>query len=266
MAAQTHPTRSLPRATALREMARRSAAVREGVWGSILRRWLGRTVLLAFALLSVVALWREARAMPRYRGVLLAPPIVVGEQGARGTRGSDGTLGTVGTHDGRAGGAALALAADAKEPGLIVQLRLGRRPVHQTPFTLALERPGELVPLIGHSAPDGSAGPLRLPPGLRGRYDITVRAPGFLPARALGVDLGRGVAVVDFSAGGVVPLRAGDLDGDERIDWRDALSWWRLRDGARAGTSADVDGDGDVGLPDLRLLWSNRTHRERSTR
>ncbi len=242
---------------------------------STLRRWVGRAVLAAFVALAGIALLREGRA---HRAAA---------ENGRGVFEAEGANAFTGAYAGTAGAgaddvrpalvegtddatdeerAALRNEADARlvagatEPGLAVVLRLGTRRVHQTAFTVALEQPGRpLVPLIGHTEPDGIAPPLRLPPGLSGRFDVTLRVPGFLPARALGVELGSGVAIVDFSAGGVTPLRAGDLDGDERIGTRDAWTWLRRRKSVGGGWGADLDGDGTVSSADLRLLWANRT-------
>jgi hypothetical protein len=236
-----------------------SIVARAEAFGRQLRRGLGAVALLAFVALAAMALLREARVLraaeqARWADARsgLAPAMTADDGAARAVTDGAAAVSPPRPEEGMATG--------ISEPGLIVLLRLGRRQVHQTAFTLALERPGTpLVPLIGHSAPDGRAGPLRLPPGLRGRFDITLRVPGFLPARALGVTVGEGIAVIDFAAGGVAPLRAGDLDGDERIDAADAFLWLRHRGRPSWRVQADTDGDGEVGLSDLRLLWANRS-------
>jgi hypothetical protein len=236
-----------------------SLTARAQAFGRRLRQALGAVALLAFVALAAVALLREARVLRAAEQARWAEAPTGLASAVTSDAGSDRAV-----QEGRAAPPPPrpeeGMATGASEPGLIVLLRLGRRQVHQAAFTLALEQPGKpLVPLIGHSAPDGRAGPLRLPPGLRGRFDITLRVPGFLPARALGVTVGEGIAVIDFAAGGVAPLRAGDLDGDERIDATDALLWLRHRGRPSWRMQVDTDGDGEVGLSDLRLLWANRS-------
>lgn len=137
---------------------------------------------------------------------------------------------------------------------LAIRLLLDGRGRHDTPFTLALEREGvPQVALIGHTADDGRSAPLQLPPGVEGRFDLLLRAPGFVPSRVFGVELGgRASTQVDFASGGLVALRPGDMDGDGGVGLDDGLGWlgaWR-----RGQEGTDLDGDGRARLRDLWLL------------
>lgn len=148
-------------------------------------------------------------------------------------------------------------AADAAAPAtLVIRLRLDGRRRHDASFIVALtDADGRITPLIGHTGADGESIALVLPPGLRGTFDLVVRVPGFLEAGAVGVPLGDGPVEVDITAGGIVALRPGDLDGDGGIGPADALAWAAA---ARAGLpSSDLDGDGRAGPGDLWRVVAN---------
>jgi len=148
------------------------------------------------------------------------------------------------------GGIADAPAALGDAPSLTIRLRLTGRQLHDTAFVLALEGPdGLTVPLVGHTDALGVGFALTLPPGLHGAYDLTVRVPGFVEARAHGVPLGDGPVDVDFTAGGAVALRAGDLDGDGDVGLGDAVQW--IGAARRGLPEADLDASGEATLSDL---------------
>ena len=154
-----------------------------------------------------------------------------------------------------------ALVGGPDVPSLGITLTLAGRSYHETPFILGLAQGGDTTAvLMGHSAATGEAESLALPPSLEpGVYTLTVRAPGFLPGTAVNVPLGHGHVQVDLSAGGVTPLVPGEINGDDHITLADAWAWLsRWRTGSHG---ADVDGDGRVGLGDLRLVLANRGRR-----
>ena len=82
---------------------------------------------------------------------------------------------------------------------------------------------------------------------------MVLRTPGFTPARVIAAAIQPGVVEIDFSGGGMTPLRAGDLNGDGSIGGSDVLAWFTAR--RRGWGSADLDGDGHAGAGDfVRLI------------
>jgi hypothetical protein len=161
-----------------------------------------------------------------------------------------------------AGVAAVSGSAAAEAPSggsLVVKLSLAGRSSHETSFVLGLSRADEpTTVLLGRTGPDGVSEPITLPPLADGVYTVTLRAPGFAAARALGVEYGPGPTDValDLSGGGRTPLRGGELTRDDAVDGADVRAWvvaWLL---GRA--KADVDGNGRAELGDLWLVWGNR--------
>ena len=144
-------------------------------------------------------------------------------------------------------------ASGSPAPRLIVRLLLQGRQRHNTAFVVALERQGEPpIGLIGHTDESGLSNHLAMPHTVGGLYDVVLRAPGFTPARVIGAALEHGVVQIDFSGGGLTPLRAGDLNGDESVDASDVFAWFGARRNGRP--SADLDGDGSAGMGDLVRL------------
>ncbi len=149
-------------------------------------------------------------------------------------------------------------AAGGAEQGarLRIRLRLRGRRTQASPVLIGLRR-GDQTPvvLMARSDESGRTPAIDLPPGVKGHYDLSVRAPGFAPGHAFGVELGQGLRDVDLSLDGRVELAPGEFDGDDRVGFGDLRAWvhhWR------AGREiADLDGDGRAGLGDgLSLLWS----------
>lgn len=144
---------------------------------------------------------------------------------------------------------------------LTFRMRLEGRRSHDASFVVAVTAAdGSVTPLVGHTDALGNSIALALPPGLSGVFDLAVRVPGFLEARAIGVPLGAGPIEVDLTAGGIVALRPGDLDGDGAIGAADVLAWASAT--RRGLPAADLDGDGRPGPADLwRVLANVGTHR-----
>lgn len=151
---------------------------------------------------------------------------------------------------------AWAAAAPTASPGsLTLRIALDGRESQSTPILIALASAAQAggaeaeIVLLGQTDALGFSAPIALPPGTQGRFDLRLRAPGFAPMHALGVDLGPDGALLDLSAGGRIRMRAGELNSDDRIDARDLAAWighWR------AGRNlADLDGDGRAGASDL---------------
>ncbi len=146
------------------------------------------------------------------------------------------------------------IGAGSFAPKLIVRLLLQGRRQHDTAFIVALERLGEPpIGLFGHTDESGTSTPIAMPYSVGGHYDVVLRAPGFAPARVIAAPIEQGVVEIDFSGGGLTPLRAGDLNGDAAVNASDVLAWFNAR--GRGRGSADLNGDGKAGFGDfLRMV------------
>lgn len=144
------------------------------------------------------------------------------------------------------------------ESGGALQLRLSLddRDPSGLPVVIGLRREGAPpAVLFGRLDAEGTTGRIDLPASIAGRYHITARVAGFEPAVHRNVELGGAPIVVDLSSGGPARLRAGELNGDDRIDQGDIAAWFELwRSGSAAG---DLNGDAATDLRDLWLLTRN---------
>jgi murein DD-endopeptidase MepM/ murein hydrolase activator NlpD len=192
---------------------------------------------------------RHAALAPAWKALAAAAPLVV--------RAADSVSATTPPTP---QGAEVALGAGDTADSLVVRLRLEDRTDHTTSFGLALVAAGagadEPAVALGRTAPDGTSRPVALPPLPPGAYTVTLRVPGYKPSSVLDVPLGNGPVTIDFSRGGIAPLRAGDLTLDDRVDRADLGAW--LQGWWSGGPEADVDGDGEAGLADLRRILGNR--------
>lgn len=139
---------------------------------------------------------------------------------------------------------------------LTVRIALGGRATHAASVVIGIARAGAppLV-LMGRTDAGGVSNAIPLPESVGGVYHVTARVSGYLPAEHVGVALGAGDVVIDFTAGGVVALPAGELDANGAIDAADAALW--LGEWYRGGGAADLDGDGQVGVRDAWRLVRN---------
>ncbi len=149
--------------------------------------------------------------------------------------------------------------APAGMPGtasLTIRLALRGRESQAAAFVIGLERPGvSPAVLMGETDIQGVSAPIALPDSVRGDYTVIVRVPGFTPAEYHGARLGDDHVVIDFTAGGVIALEAGELNHDRAIDPRDLAAWLGLW--WRSSPNADLNGDGEPALDDLWPLLRN---------
>lgn len=162
---------------------------------------------------------------------------------AAGTEDGSGPPGDA-AREGEAGGA------------LLLRLALDDRDPAGLPVVIGLRREGAPpTVLFGRLDAEGTTGRIALPASIAGRYHITARVAGFEPAVHRNVELGGEPIVVDLSSGGPARLRAGELNGDDRIDQGDIAAWFgHWRSGSAAG---DLNGDSATDLRDLWLLTRN---------
>jgi hypothetical protein len=155
------------------------------------------------------------------------------------------------------GSATGAFAGGLASPGISLALQLEGRRDHATPLILALSRgPGQPTVLMGRTDATGRSGPIAMPALPAGEYTVTVRAPGFRPRQVFEVPVGPSGVTLDLTGGGLTPFQAGELNGDDLVDARDALAWFGHW--LRRAPRADLDGDGRGTLGDLSRLLANR--------